>query len=183
MVGLVCRIATRITKPDFKIKQWKKYPNPEEPYKTNFSSNSCLFLKLWDRQQNTRIAKPASSNFIPHLHYPFLWKRDASVQCFPSPPLCPTSLTAFLPALFNSLSRAALVPAATPLADYPLLQIFWLFPVPPIQLILYLLPAQVWHLPIPQLTSLHHKHLFWLHPFIHLSWCSMNFAVFPSVLS
>ena len=71
MIGLVCRIAAKTTKPCVKTKQQKQYPNPEEHCMSNFSSNSCLFLKLQDWQQNKnhqasfrRLHSPPTPSFL-----------------------------------------------------------------------------------------------------------------------
>lgn len=161
-------MATRVTKPwcyqGVKTEQQKKYPNPEEPWKSCFSSSSRLFLKLQEGQQNTRITKATSV-----LSY----GKEVSVQCFPSPPdyahcISPSSLP------FTEQSNSG--PCCNSSHWRPDAADFLAFPSPPIQLTRFLLPAQAQHLPVPQLTSLHHKHLFC--PCIYLSWCSMNFTVF-----
>lgn len=123
------------------LKQQKKYPNPEEPCKVKF------LLQLLSLSKIMRLATKHENHqaSFRQLHSPPTPSFPMGKRC-----ICSVLSLSTLPPDFphcispsNSLSKATLVPAATSPTHYPMLQIFRLFPVPPTQLILFILPAQV----------------------------------------
>lgn len=96
------------TLPSVALKKQQRYPS--EPYRSNFLSDSCLLLKLWDWQINPGTAS-FRHNFISHLHHPFYGNQSlCSVLFLSTSP--PEFLSASLPTVFNPLSHVTPTAAA-----------------------------------------------------------------------